>query len=255
MNNIAKEKELEQNIVTQGTLSSTTQCHKIEIKSLYFSYGKKKILKNVNLELTGGKIVGLIGPNGCGKSTLLKILTNFLQSYEGEILINGEKLGDETKKFISYLPDESIYPKHYNGEKLIKMFADLFPDFNQSKAIKLFQEFGISLSNSISTFSKGMVEKCNIALCLANQRPIYIMDEPLGGVDPATRDKILNCVINNYAENSLMIIATHLVHDIEQVLDEAIFMNDGEIMLHHNVESLRFSKQKDLETITKEIYL
>ncbi len=211
----------------------------IEIKNLNKSYGKFKVLNNVDLSLEGGKIVGLCGPNGAGKTTLIKILTGLLRDYDGEVLIENNGVGAKSKALISYLPDINYFNDNTTGEAAKSLYIDMYHDFDPIIFDKLMNEMRLDSKLALKKMSKGMKEKFQLALCLSRQADIYLLDEPIAGVDPASRDLIIETILGNYSEGALMVISTHLISDIEAVLDEVIFINNGEVTLHENCDVLR----------------
>ncbi len=217
-------------------------------------YGKKKALKNVNLSLKKGKIIGLLGPNGSGKTTLIKIANGLLVPTDGEILIDNKKIGIETKKIVSYLPDCIGIPEWMRVEELIKFYGDFYKDFDNSKAYDMLDKLSIDKADKFKTLSKGNKEKVQLILVMSRNAELYLLDEPMGGVDPATRDYILNTIISNYSENSTVLISTHLISDVEQILDEVIFIKDGEIVLEDTVDNIREEKGKSIDEYFREVF-
>lgn len=224
----------------------------IRIQNLNKSYGKKKVLKNVNLSLTSGKIIGLLGPNGSGKTTLIKILNGLLKDYQGEILIDQQPLGVHSKSIISYLPDEPYFENWMTTTDALNLFKDLYQDFDSGKAISLMERMNIEKNVKIKELSKGMKEKFQLALVMSRKAKIYILDEPIGGVDPAARDFILDVILKNYAEDAVVLISTHLIADIEKIFDEVIFLKNGEVVLHEDSEELRTKRQTSIGEIFRE---
>ena len=224
----------------------------IRIQNLNKSYGKKKVLKNINLSLTSGKIIGLLGPNGSGKTTLIKILNGLLKDYQGEILIDQQPLGVHSKSIISYLPDEPYFENWMTTTDALNLFKDLYQDFDSGKAISLMERMNIEKNVKIKELSKGMKEKFQLALVMSRKAKIYILDEPIGGVDPAARDFILDVNLKNYAEDAVVLISTHLIADIEKIFDEIIFLKNGEVVLHEDSEELRTKRQTSIDEIFRE---
>lgn len=224
----------------------------IQIKGLYKSYGKKEALRNVNLDLYAGKIVGLLGPNGSGKTTLIKVLNGLLKDYQGSITIDHQKIGVHSKEIISYLPDEPYFENWMTTTDVLHIFEDLYKDFDKEKALSLMERLSLDQKVKIKELSKGMKEKFQLVLVMSRKAKVYILDEPIGGVDPAARDFILELILNNYAEDALVIIATHLIADIEKIFDEVIFIKDGEILLHEDSEDLRSQRQSSINEIFRE---
>lgn len=216
----------------------------LECKSLYKEFDEKQILKNINLKIPKGKIIGLLGKNGTGKSTLIKLFNDLLVPTSGEILINGKQPGVESKKIISYLPERTYLDKTMTVKQVIKFFEEFYEDFNSEKAIKLVKDLNLEMNKKLSKMSKGMQEKLQLILVMSREADLYILDEPLGGVDPATRDYILDTILSNFKEGASVIISTHLISDIERILDEVIFIDKGEIILTSPADELR-EKEKD----------
>ena len=226
----------------------------LECINLEKSFGNKKILKNVNLKISGGKIIGLLGKNGTGKSTLIKLINDLLTADNGKILINGKEIGVESKKVISYLPERTYLDKTMTVENVIKYFSEFYTDFNCEKAKKLLNDLGLDIKQKLNKMSKGMQEKVQLVLVMSRKADLYILDEPLGGVDPATRDYILDTILTNFNEGASVIISTHLIADIERILDEVIFINDGEIILTSNTDELRTKENASIDEIFRRMF-
>lgn len=224
----------------------------IKIQDLNKKYGKKQVLKNVNLTLHGGQIVGLLGPNGSGKTTLIKVLNGLLKEYDGDVQIDQQAIGIHSKKIISYLPDESYFENWMTTSDALNLFVDIYDDFDLNKALSLMERMNIEKKVKIKELSKGMKEKFQLILVMSRKAKIYILDEPLGGIDPAARELILDTILNNYAEDALVLLSTHLIADIEKIFDEVIFIKNGEIILHENSEDLRMKRQASINDIFKE---
>jgi ABC-2 type transport system ATP-binding protein len=228
--------------------------HILKCTCLTKCYGKKPALTNVNLELQRGKIIGLLGPNGSGKTTLIKLANGLLTPSDGEILIDGKKIGVETKKIVSYLPDKTYLDESMKVSALLKMFADFYSDFNMENATQMIEKLGIDMNAKLKTLSKGNKEKVQLILVMSRRADLYLLDEPIGGVDPATRDYILDSIIRNYNENASVVISTHLISDVEKVLDEVIFIKNGEILLHDTVDSIRETQGKSVDEYFREVF-
>ena len=218
------------------------------------SYLNKKALRGVTLDIMPGKILGLLGPNGSGKTTFLKIAAGILHESSGEILIDGEKPGVYTKSIVSYLPDNEYLLKWMKVKDAVMYFKDFYSDFNEKKAKELLLFMNLDENSSVKSLSKGMKEKLKLTLVLSREAKLYILDEPLGGVDPTAREKILDAIISNFSENSSMIITTHLVNDIERIFDDVAFISDGEIVLQGNAEELRIDKKKSIDELYREVF-
>lgn len=224
----------------------------IKIQDLNKKYGKKQVLKDVNLTLHGGQIVGLLGPNGSGKTTLIKVLNGLLKEYDGDVQIDQQAIGIHSKKIISYLPDEPYFENWMTTSDALNLFVDMYDDFDLNKALSLMERMDIEKKVKIKELSKGMKEKFQLILVMSRKAKIYILDEPLGGIDPAARELILDTILNNYAEDALVLLSTHLIADIEKIFDEVIFIKNGEIILHENSEDLKMKRQASINDIFKE---
>lgn len=225
----------------------------IKIENLKKSYGKKVVLDGISLSLGENQIIGLLGPNGCGKTTLIKTLTGLIKDYEGSILIDGEKPGVHSKSIIAYLPEKSYLPDWMRPVDALKYFADFYEDFDTEKAEKMIHDFDLDMKQKIKTMSKGQQEKISLILVMSRRAKLYILDEPLGGVDPAARDAILSLIMNNYAEHSTVLMSTHLIHDIEPVLDRALMISRGKLVLNADVEKIK-QEGRTVEDIFKEVF-
>ncbi len=221
----------------------------LECQGLSKKYGKKQALKNVNLEIPAGKIVGLLGPNGSGKTTLIKLINNLLTPTEGEILINGKQPGVESKSMISYLPERTYFSRNMSVKKTLEFFADFYKDFDLNRARKLLKDLDLDEDQRISAMSKGMQEKVQLVLVMSRRARLYILDEPLGGVDPATRDYILDTILTNFNEKASLIISTHLISDIERILDEVIMIDKGQVVMQEEADVLRAKYKTSIDEI------
>ena len=211
----------------------------VEIQQVSKAYGSLVALNNINLKLETGKIIGLLGPNGSGKTTLIKLLNGLLQPDYGQILIKGHTPSPETKAIVSYLPDTTYLDENMKVSQAIEFFKDFYPDFDQDRAIHLLEDLQIDPNSRMRHLSKGNKEKVQLILVMSRQAQLYILDEPIGGVDPAARDYILRTIINNYSPTASVILSTHLISDVEQVLDEVIFLQNGSVVRQGNVDDLR----------------
>jgi len=218
------------------------------------SFGDKHILKDINLIIPRGKIVGLLGKNGTGKSTLIKLVNDLLTPTSGEILINGEKVGVNSKKIISYLPERTYLDKSMTVDKVIEYFLNFYDDFDADKALELFKKLDLDTTMKLSKMSKGMQEKVQLVLVMSRKAQLYILDEPLGGVDPATRDYILDTILTNFNEGASVIISTHLIADIERILDEVIFIDKGKIILQSETDELREKENGSVDEIFRRMF-
>lgn len=226
----------------------------VEIKNLTKKYSNKVALNNISLSIEEGKVVGILGPNGSGKTTLIKILTGLLRQTSGEVLIDGHKIGVYTKRVVSYLPDRNFLYKWMKIKDALDFFKDFYSDFDEAKFEELLEFMKLDKNMKIDTLSKGMHEKLNLSLVLSRNAKLYVLDEPIAGVDPVARDQILNAIINNYNEKSSMIITTHLVRDMENILDEVVFLKEGNVILQGGAEDLREERGKQIDDIYKEIF-
>lgn len=226
---------------------------KISIKNLNMRY-RRKVLDNLDLELDSGQIVGLVGPNGTGKSTLLRILAGLEKTYKGEILINGKKPDYNTYKEISYQADKFTLDEKISVKEVVKTYKKFFDDFDENKFYKLFNEFKLPADSKVSEMSKGMREKLQIALSLSRKTGIYLLDEPISGVDPSARKAIINIILNNFEENSLLIISTHLISQIEPLLDRVLFLSEGKIYLNKTVDEIRSENNMGIEEYFTEVF-
>ena len=211
----------------------------VRCTNLSRSFGEVSALDNVNLSLPGGRIVGLLGPNGSGKTTLIKILNGLLQPTAGEVRIAGNAPGVETKKIVSYLPDRGYFPEWMRVGDMIELFADFYADFDRVKAAEMCRVLGLDEKLPIKTLSKGTREKMQLMLVMSRAAKLYLLDEPIAGVDPAAREFIMRTILTNYSEDGTVLISTHLILDVEQVLDEAVFLRQGQVVLHESVDSIR----------------
>ena len=211
----------------------------VRCTNLSRSFGEVRALDNVNLSLPGGRIVGLLGPNGSGKTPLIKILNGLLQPTAGEVRIAGNAPGVETKKIVSYLPDRGYFPEWMRVGDMIELFADFYADFDRVKAAEMCRVLGLDEKLPIKTLSKGTREKMQLMLVMSRAAKLYLLDEPIAGVDPAAREFIMRTILTNYSEDGTVLISTHLILDVEQVLDEAVFLRQGQVVLHESVDSIR----------------
>ena len=226
----------------------------LECTNLNKSFGNKKVLKNINLTIPKGKIIGLLGKNGTGKSTLIKLINDLLTIDEGKILVNGKEIGVESKKIISYLPERTYLDKTMTVNDTIKYFNDFYDNFDENKAKKLLKDLDLDINQKLSKMSKGMQEKVSLVLVMSRRAELYILDEPLGGVDPATRDYILDTILSNFNEGASVIISTHLISDIERILDEVIFIDKGKIILHSDADELRNKESSSIDEIFRRMF-
>ena len=226
----------------------------LEINNLNKSFDNKEILKDINLSIKSGKIIGLLGKNGVGKTTLIKLINDLLTPTSGEILIKGQKIGVETKKIISYLPERTYLNKQMKVSEVIGYFEDFYDNFDAEKAKKLLKDLNLDINQKLTKMSKGMQEKVQLVLVMSRNAALYVLDEPLGGVDPATRDYILDTILSNFNENASVIISTHLISDIEKILDEVIFIDKGQIVLQSDADKLRKKEKSSIDEIFRRMF-
>lgn len=226
----------------------------LECKKLSKRYGGVQALADVNLSIEPGRVLGLLGPNGSGKTTLIKLANGLLTPTAGEILINGAKPGPQTKRIVSYLPDKQYLAEWMNVRQLMDFFADFYADFDREKAVDMLKRLNISENQKIKQMSKGTREKVQLILVMSRKAELYLLDEPIGGVDPATRDYILDTIIRNYNPEAAVIISTHLIADVEQVLDEVIFINGGRVQLQSSVDEIRETHNMSVDAYFREVY-
>ena len=226
----------------------------VEIKNLNKKFDNKYALKDINLKLSSGKIIGLLGKNGAGKTTLIKLMNDLLTPTSGKIIINGNSVGVETKKVISYLPERTYLNKQMKVKEVLNFFKDFYDNFDLKKTKKLLKDLDLDENQNLSKMSKGMQEKVQLVLVMSRSAELYILDEPLGGVDPATRDYILDTILSNFNENASVIISTHLISDIERILDEVIFIDNGEIILQSDADKLRNEEKSSIDEVFRRTF-
>ena len=226
----------------------------VKCNGLYKDYGFKKVLKDINIAIPKGRIVGLLGSNGSGKTTLIKLINDLITPTKGEVLINGEKPGVNSKKIISYLPERTYLNMDMKVSEILEYFSDFYSDFDTQKAIKLLKKLNISTTDRLKTMSKGTKEKVQLVLVMSRKADLYILDEPIGGVDPAARDYILDTILTNFNKDASIIISTHLISDIERILDDVIFISNGEIVLYEEADKLRKKEKKSIDAIFREMF-
>ena len=223
-------------------------------RELTKSFGNKPALDHLNLTLERGRIVGLLGPNGSGKTTLLKLINGLLVPSEGEVLIDGFRPGVETKRIVSYLPDRMYLGNWMRGCDLLEYYADFYADFDRSRAHGMLDSLHIRPSDRLRTMSKGTKEKVQLILTMSRRAQLYCLDEPIAGVDPAARDYILSTILNNYDENATILISTHLISDIENILDEVLFLKDGRLKLQSTVDEIRLTEGTSVDALFREVF-
>lgn len=244
-----------QTMTEQGRRGENTMPkNAIEIHGLTKTYGSLKALDELDLMLPTGQIIGLLGENGCGKTTLLKVLAGVLANHTGDVKIAGHQPGAESKALVSFLPDASFLPDGARVSECVQMYADFFTDFEVDKAVDLIGFFGLQQNMRLKQMSKGMREKVQIALAMSRRAMVYLLDEPISGVDPAAREVILDGMVRNLSEDSLVLISTHLVHDLEPILDGVVMMRFGKVMLAGEVDDLRAQHNKSIDQLFREVY-
>lgn len=224
----------------------------VEICGLSKNYGKKSALSRVNFEAEEGQIVGLLGPNGSGKTTLIKVMTGLLNDYQGIVRLDGFPVGAKSKGIVSYLPDEPYFSDWMKVKDALSLFTDMYPDFELNKCLRIMEKFKIDPTMRIKTMSKGTKEKFQLALVMSRKAKLIILDEPIGGVDPAAREVILDTILENYDPQQTIIIATHLIADIERIFSNVYFIKDGEIVLNKDVDTIRQESGKSIDELFRE---
>lgn len=226
----------------------------LKCENLSKCFSGKPALKGLNLEIGRGKIIGLLGPNGSGKTTLIKLINGLIQPTEGNAYIDGEKPGPYTKSIVSYLPDKTYFADWMRVKDIFDMFEDFYQDFDRTRAIDMCASLGIKEADRIKSMSKGTKEKVQLILVMSRRAQLYLLDEPIAGVDPAARDYILSTIINNYNEEGTIVISTHLISDIERVLDEFVFLRNGEAVMYGDVEETREKYGKSIDELFKDVF-
>jgi ABC-2 type transport system ATP-binding protein len=226
----------------------------LECSGLTKTFGKKKALSNVTLRLEKGRIVGLLGPNGSGKSTLIKLCNGLLTPTAGSLFVDGHPPGIKTKELISYLPERTYLNDWMKVSDILGFFSEFYRDFDMRKAEDMLDSLKIGKREQLKSLSKGTKEKVQLVLVMARNAQLYLLDEPIGGVDPAARDYILNTIIKNYNPEATVVISTHLISDIERVLDDVIFLKDGEVVLSSSVDAIREEKRVSVDTLFREVF-
>lgn len=225
-----------------------------ECENISKRYGRKIALDGINLKFEKGKIIGLLGPNGSGKTTLIKLSNGLLVPRTGQIRICGNKVGVETKKVVSYLPERTYLEDGLKIYQIVEMFQDYYEDFNVGTVYDMLKDLQINPEARLGTLSKGTKEKVQLVLVMSRQAKLYMLDEPIGGVDPAARDYILNTIINNYNPEASIIISTHLISDIEQILDDVVLIKEGKVLMHKSVDEIREDEGKSVDEYFREVY-
>lgn len=226
----------------------------LQVKNLTKKYGEAVVLEHFDLDLPKGKIIGLLGPNGSGKTTLIKLIAGLLTPTDGEITVCGERIGVGTKAMVSYLPDRPYFSKEMRVDQQMDFFQDFYADFDRERAERMLKDLNIDQKAKLKTLSKGTLEKVQLVLVMSRRAKLYLLDEPIGGVDPAARDYILNTIITNYDQEATILISTHLISDVEQILDEFLFLRGGKILRQGNVDETRMETGKSLDELFREVF-
>jgi len=226
----------------------------LECRHLYKNFGSKSALNDINFSINRGRIVGLLGPNGSGKTTIIRLANALLTPTKGEILIDGKNPGIETKKIISYLPEKTYLNEWMKVHQIIEFFSDFYDNFNSEKAYDMLKKLNISPYDRLKTMSKGTKEKVQLILVMSREADLYLLDEPIGGVDPAARDYILSTILNNYNEQATIIISTHLISDVEKILDDIVFIKEGQVVLTSSVDEIRDRYEKSVDALFREVF-
>lgn len=225
----------------------------LKVRNLKKSYGSHQVLNGVSFDVPAGKIIGLLGPNGCGKTSMIKSIVGLINDYEGKILINGKAPGVESKAIVAYLPEKNYLAPWMTPKNAINYMADFYKNFDKEKALKMAQTFDLDLKQKIKTMSKGQQEKLQLILVMCRKADLYILDEPLGGVDLVSREFILDTILKNHSENSTILLSTHLIYDIERVLDRVLMVKGGELVVNTDVEKIT-SNGKSVEDLFREVF-
>lgn len=226
----------------------------VKVTGLTKKYQNKAALSNLNLELEPGHIIGLLGPNGSGKTTLIKILTGAIRDFDGAVTIGGKTIGPDTKAMVSYLPDTAYFSPWMCPLDMIGLFRDFYADFDEHKCREMLKRLDLNEKQKIKTMSKGMIEKFQLCLVMSRNARLYILDEPIGGVDPAARDYILDTILTNYSEDATIFMSTHLISDVERIFDTVVFLREGEIVLQGNIDNIREKEEKSIDQLFREVF-
>lgn len=226
----------------------------VTINHLFKNFGALAVLNDICLEIESGKIIGLLGPNGCGKTTLMKTIAGLIQDYRGEILINATAPGPQTKALVSYLPEKTYLPDWMTPEQAIAYFSDFYADFDRAKANEMIARFQLDPKQRTKTMSKGMQEKLQLTLVMCRKARLYLLDEPLGGVDPATRSALLDAILHNYSEDGSLLISTHLIYDVERIFDSILMLGYGKLIMNDSVDSIRQKSGKSIDEVFREVF-
>lgn len=226
----------------------------IKCEGLTKRYGRKAALWDFSMEIPAGRIIGLLGPNGSGKTTLIKSLSGILTLDAGKIEVGGKEIGVESKKIVSYLPERPYFSSSLRVKEVVAFFEEFYEDFRRGTAEEMLKTLQIDGKSKIGSLSKGTREKVQLVLVMSRKAKVYLLDEPMGGVDPAARDFILKTILTNYSEDASVLISTHLISDVEKVLDDVIFIKQGRMMLHKSVDEIRMEEKKSVDTLFREVF-
>ena len=226
----------------------------LECRHLTKQFGRFTALSDVSFSLKRGRITGLLGPNGSGKTTMIKLINGLLTASYGEILVDGQPVGTQTKKIISYLPDRTYLPMTGKISDVIRLFKNFYDDFDENRALDMLKILSLDPSFRLRPLSKGTLEKVQLILVMSRRAQLYILDEPIGGVDPAARDYILRTILTNYSEDATILLSTHLITDIENILDRVLFLRQGQIVLNQTVDEIRMNQGKSVDALFREVF-
>lgn len=243
---------MQQNEMQESVISEGEKQFAFKVRNLSKDYGGSPVLKDISFDIPAGKIVGLLGPNGCGKTTLIKILAGLIHDYSGVVKVGNSPIGISSKEHLAYLPDSTYFPDRFRTRDCIAYFNDFFRDFNKDKALDFAKRFDLDLNMRVRAMSKGMQEKLQLLVVMSRAADIYLLDEPLGGVDPAARAVIMDIIMKNYKENATVVLSTHLVNDLEHSFDHILMLGKGSVLVNTGIDNLR-ATGKTVEEIFKEV--
>lgn len=226
----------------------------VNFDNVFQTYNKRPVLRDVSFGVEPGRIVGLIGPNGCGKTTIIKLLAGLIHGYSGHILVDGQQIGPYTKSIVSYLPEKTYLSDWMKVGDALETFCDFYRDFDLNKAMDMLERFQLDRSMPVKSMSKGMQEKLQIALVMSRRAKLYLLDEPLGGVDPASRSMILDIILQNYSEDASLLLSTHLIYDVERIFDSVIMIGYDGIILNDTVDNIRQNSGKSVDEVFREVF-